>query len=35
MGRGELGDFNLMINEWGGAWEGPSQVRVVPEPKHG
>jgi hypothetical protein len=35
MGRGEEGDSQTIINEWGGAWVVPSQVREVPEPKHG
>jgi hypothetical protein len=35
MGRGEQGDSPAIINKWGWAWAVPSQVRVVPEPKHG
>jgi hypothetical protein len=35
MGRGKLGDFHPIINEWGGEWAVPSQVRAVPEPKNG
>jgi hypothetical protein len=27
--RGEPGDSQLIINEWGGAWVVPGQVRVV------
>jgi hypothetical protein len=35
MGRGEQGGSHPVINEWGGAWAIPGQVRVIPEPKHG
>jgi hypothetical protein len=35
MGRGESGDSHPIINEWGLGMDVPSQVRVVPEPKHG
>jgi hypothetical protein len=35
MGSGEQGDTHPVISDWGGAWAVPSQVRVVPEPKHG
>jgi hypothetical protein len=40
MGREEPGDYwmiitHSMINEWGGAWMVPDQVRAIPEPKHG
>jgi hypothetical protein len=34
MERGEE-DSQEIINDWGGAWVVISQVRVVPEPKHG
>jgi hypothetical protein len=27
MGRGENGDSHPIINEWGGAWAIPSQMR--------
>jgi hypothetical protein len=33
--KGEPGDSQPIINEWGGAWVIPCQVRAVPEPKHG
>jgi hypothetical protein len=35
MGREEPGDSHPIINEWGGTWAVPGQVRVVwavPEP---
>jgi hypothetical protein len=35
MGREEQGDSHSIINDWGRAWAIPSQVRIVPEPKHG
>jgi hypothetical protein len=35
MGRGGPGDLHSIINEWGGAWVVPDQVRVDPEPKLG
>jgi hypothetical protein len=35
MGRGELNDFHPVIDEWGGVWMVPGQVRAVPKPKHG
>jgi hypothetical protein len=31
MRRGGPGDSHSIINDWGGAWEIPNQVRVVPE----
>jgi hypothetical protein len=35
MGRGEPGDSHPIINEYGGEWAAPGQMRAVPEPKHG
>jgi hypothetical protein len=35
MGREEPGESHPIINEWGGAWVVSSQMRMVPEPKHG
>jgi hypothetical protein len=35
MGKEEQEDSHPIINDWGEAWVVPSQVRVVPEPKHG
>jgi hypothetical protein len=35
MERGEQGDSQPIIKDWEGAWEVPSQVRVVSDPKHG
>jgi hypothetical protein len=35
MERGEPGESHPIISEYGGTWEFPSQVRAVPEPKHG
>jgi hypothetical protein len=34
MGRGQQGESYTIINEWGGVWVVPEQVRAVPEPKH-
>jgi hypothetical protein len=34
MGRAEAGDSNPTVNERGGAWVLPGEVRAVPEPEH-
>jgi hypothetical protein len=35
MEKGRPGDSHPIINECGGVWVVPSQVKVVPKPEHG